>query len=327
MNAEPTLDDPVDFAHLDPLRANPGGLRSFLDNFLTNIPPMLQELEQNLGRRDKDRVESLLHTLSGSARTAGAKRFARACETLARHWEAQPVATLQPLVAEFETARQILRGFLVELPPPAAATASATGGRTTVLLVEDNATSREFAHLALEEHYQILDARDGCEAMALFDGESPDIAIVDLNLGRVAPEYPSGLRLLQLFKDRLPAIVLTVDRRPQSIQSAIQAGAWAYLFKPQEPKLLHATLEAVLARSRDAWENPQSDPLDLATGWLMATFHLDQEEARQALVAFANEQRRRASEVAQDILAAQRFHNHLGHFVRDFSPFPADATS
>ncbi|MEI2806884.1 MAG: response regulator [Albidovulum sp.] len=318
-------DSPVDFAHLDALRANPAGLRSFIGHFLTGTPPILQELEQSVRRRDKERVENLLHALSGSALNAGAKRFARACQTLARHWEDRP--DLQPVVAEFEIAQGLLRDFLAELPTRVDAPPRATVDRTTVLLVEDSPTSREFVHLALEEDYRILDARDGGEAMALFENESPDIAIVDLNLGRDAPECPSGLRLLQLFKDQLPAIVLTVDRRPASVQSAIQAGAWAYLFKPQDPQMLHATIEAALARSREAWDNLQTSQLDLATGWLMASFHLDQEEARKALIAFATEQRRRASEVARDILAAQCFRNHLGRFIRGFSTSPVDATS
>jgi DNA-binding NarL/FixJ family response regulator len=326
MNAEPVPDSPVDVAHLDALRAHPSGLRSFIGRFLTGTPPILQELEQSMRRRDKERVENLLHALSGSALNAGAQRFARACQTLARHWEDRPAA-LQPVVAEFEIAQGLLHDFLAELPTRADAPPRATVDRTTVLLVEDHPTSREFVHLALEEDYQILEACDGREAMALFENESPDIAIVDLNLGRDAPECPSGLRLLQLFKDQLPAIVLTVDRRPPSIQSAIQAGAWAYLFKPQDPHVLHATIEAVLARSRDAWDHPQTSQLDLATGWLMASFPLDREEARQALIAFATEQRRRSSEVARDILAAQCFRNHLGRFIRGFSTSPVDAPS
>lgn len=325
MNAESGPDAPVDFDHLNRLRANPNGLRLLINNFLTSTPSILRELEQSMQCQDLEHVQNLLHALSGSARNTGATGLAQACQGLAQHWEEQAFATLQPLVAHFEATQQALLGFLAELPMSTATPLRAVSNPPIVLLIEDNANSRDFVHLALAPDYQILDARNGREAMALFETESPDIAIVDLNLGRVTPECPSGLRLLQLFKDQLPAIVLTVDQRPQSIQSAIQAGAWAYLTKPQEPQPLHATVGAVLARSREAWKSAQSSLLDLATGWLMATFHLDQEDARQALIAFATEQRRRTGEVAQDILAAQRFHNHLGRFVQGFSPFPVDA--
>ena len=328
MNAESRPDSAVDFNHLNRFRTHPAGLRLLIHSFLTTAPDILQELEQALQQHNEEHAKNLLHALTGSALSTGAVLLAETCKRLAREWE-QPGSSaclpLEPLLAEVENARDVLQRFLDELPAGEAPPAPAPGARPfTILLVEDNASARALVRLALEEdRFALLEAANGREALLLAERESPDLAIVDLNLGHPGPDSPSGFKLLQLFKNQVPAIVLTVDQRPQSTQRAIEAGAWGYLLKSQDLQSLRATVEVALARSREAWEDSPSNLLDVATGWLMATFRLDQEAARQTLISFATEQRRRTLEVAQDILAAQNFQNCLGRFIAKNATSPS----
>lgn len=323
MNAEPPTDSAADFAHLERFRANPAGLRELVRSFLITAPDLLHELEQCVRRRDKESATNLLHALTGAALSAGATSLAETCKRLARDWErsGSPAApSLASLRQETENALEALRRFADELPAADAADAAAPPASDarpfTILHVEDNAGARALVRLALEsDRFAILEAADGREALALAEREAPDLAIVDLNLGPGGPDSPSGFGLLQRLRDRMPAIVLTVDQRPESIRRAAAAGAWGYLLKSPNTQNLRATVEVTLARSREAWRDSPSNALDIATGWLMATFRFDRESARQTLVNFATEQRRRTLEVAQDIVTAHDFQTCLERFA------------
>jgi DNA-binding response OmpR family regulator/HPt (histidine-containing phosphotransfer) domain-containing protein len=329
MNAEPPTDSAVDFAHLERFRANPAGLRELIRSFLSTAPDLLHELEQCFRRRDKENATNLLHALTGAALSTGATSLAETCKRLARDWErsGSPAGhSLASLRQETENALEALRRFMDELPAADAAAPPASDARPfTILHVEDNAGARALVRLVLEsDRFAILEAADGREALALAERESPDLAIVDLNLGPPGPDSPSGFGLLQRLRDRMPAIVLTVDQRPESIRRATAAGAWGYLLKSSDPQNLRAMVEVVLARSREAWGESPSNALDIATGWLMATFRFDRESARQTLVNFAAEQRRRALEVAQDIVTAHDFQTCLERFATRQKTCPTD---
>lgn len=319
MNAEPPTDPAVDFAHLDRFRANPVGLRELIESFLTGAPDLLSALEQSVRRRDEEQAANLLHALTGAALSAGAASLAKTCQRLARDWERSENPAAIPLAAlrqEVESALEALRRFADELPAADAAAPTGTDARRfTVLHVEDNASARALVRLALErDRFAILEAADGREALALAERESPDLAIVDLNLGPTGPDSPSGFGLLQRIRDRMPAIVLTVDRRPESVRRATEAGAWGYLLKSSDPQNLSAAVEVVLARSREAGGESPSNALDVTTSWLMATCHADQRVAR-----LAREKRCSASEIAREILETHQLHSDLGRFVAEIA--------
>ena len=328
MNAEPPTDSTTDFAHLERFRANPIGLRELVRSFLIAAPDLLRELEQSLRRRDRESAANLLHALTGAALSTGATSLAETCKRLARDWERpdSPAALpLESLRQDVESALEALRRFADELPAAEAAAPPATAARPfTVLHVEDNASARALVRLALEsDRFAILEAADGREALSLAERESPDLAIVDLNLGPPGPDSPSGFGLLQRLRDRMPAIVLTVDQRPESVRRATEAGAWGYLLKSSDPQTLSATVEIVLARSREARGESPSSALDTATGWLMATYKLDRRVARLALARLAREKRCGASEIAQEILETHQLHSDLGRFVAENAHVPA----
>jgi CheY-like chemotaxis protein len=55
----------------------------------------------------------------------------------------------------------------------------------TILLADDNKNLRCYCKRELEhEGYQVLLARDGVEAIAVFDREAPDLVILDLSMPR-----------------------------------------------------------------------------------------------------------------------------------------------
>ena len=320
MNAESQPNSAVNRHHLDRFRTKPAGLRELIQSFLRTTPDLLQELERCCQRQDLENAQNLLHALRGAALSTGATSLAETCQHLARDWErsGSSALSLESLPSAVENAQNTLQRFMDELP--AAQTPSPSDARPiTLLLVEDNASARALVRLELaDDRFSIREAANGREALAIAERESPALAIVDLNLGSPGPDSPSGFNLLQRLRDRMPTIVLTVDQRPESIRRAAAAGAWAYLPKSPDLQHLSATVEIVLARSSDLrGRNPEFETLDIATGWLMATYRLDRKRARQALAHLANEKRCNTSEIAQEILETHQLHSDLGRFIAE----------
>ncbi|MCB1777810.1 MAG: response regulator, partial [Candidatus Competibacteraceae bacterium] len=313
MNAEWQRDNAVNFDLLNRFRTNPAGLRSLIQSFLTTTPDILRELQQSLQNRNDEHTRNLLHALAGSALNTGAVSLATLCTQLTQTEEI-PTATSLPiasLIEQFDQARVILQRFSDDLPAEEQQVAVHSPGDRpwTLLLVEDHPSARQFVRLALADRYRLVEAVDGRQALQLAASESPDLAIVDLNLGPSRPDSPSGFRLLQQLSDQMPTIVLTVDQRPASIQRAIASGAWTYLTKSPDLHNLSVFVDVALARATDLYRGKaETNTLDIATGWLMATYRLDPHAARQALVRLASEKRCSAVEIAQELLDSHQLH-------------------
>jgi DNA-binding response OmpR family regulator len=89
---------------------------------------------------------------------------------------------------------------------------------------------------------------DGAEALRLVKARSPDLLVLDSNMPGM-----SGVMVLQELRDtpalrRLPVMMLTGRRSKQDVDTAMSAGADAYLTKPFDPDELVAMVEGLLAR-------------------------------------------------------------------------------
>jgi PAS domain S-box-containing protein len=128
-------------------------------------------------------------------------------------------------------------------PPPPEATPV-----QVVLVVEDNPITRRLLRVTLElGEYDVLDAGDAREALALVATRRPDLLILDF----VLPDM-DGLELLAALRARLkwdvPAIVVTgMVSRLDSLRSRSSASLH-FLPKPVEPSTLLAAVRAELAR-------------------------------------------------------------------------------
>jgi len=107
--------------------------------------------------------------------------------------------------------------------------------RHTVLLVEDEPAVRELAALVLrDEGYDVVEARDGLEALQVIDEQVPlsdhaAVVLLDLMLPKV-----SGLQVLerlQQTKDAAPPVV-AMSASSVHLSQAAMAGADATLAKP-----------------------------------------------------------------------------------------------
>jgi two-component system cell cycle response regulator DivK len=102
-----------------------------------------------------------------------------------------------------------------------------------VLIVEDNELNMKLFHDLLDSQgYQILQTREGLQAMALARQHMPDLILMDIQL----PEI-SGLEVTKWLKDdeelnHIPIIAVTAFAMKGDEERIRQGGCEAYISKP-----------------------------------------------------------------------------------------------
>lgn len=111
-----------------------------------------------------------------------------------------------------------------------------------VLVVEDETPVRELlAYVLRDEGHEVVEARDGAEALRILDGHADPAADVCLILLDMMLPRVGGLQVLQRLAARrlyIPVIAMSASRR--HLEEAEARGAHGVLSKPFD-------LEAVLA--------------------------------------------------------------------------------
>lgn len=125
-------------------------------------------------------------------------------------------------------------------------------GRTTVLVVDDEQSLREFIRRNLEvRNFDVLTAANGLEGMALFSTKQVDLVIADLMM-----PHMNGLEMIRRIRQQslLPIIVLSALGEEHDKVQALNLGADDYLTKPFGVGELLARIQAVLRRAQ--WVSP-----------------------------------------------------------------------
>jgi two-component system response regulator FlrC len=106
-----------------------------------------------------------------------------------------------------------------------------------VLIVEDDAILRGALCQTMEYGgYQVLNARNGKDALAVMDRETVDLVISDVQMDEM-----DGTELLQVVRRREPTLPFVMMTAHGSVQQAVQSmrdGATDYLQKPFEANVL-----------------------------------------------------------------------------------------
>ncbi len=120
----------------------------------------------------------------------------------------------------------------------------------TILIVDDNPDVVFLVRTTLEaEGYHCLTASDGLEAQALIEKMKEQITAILLDWKM--PKM-SGIELLRWIKSQpelkdIPVVMQTVLDKPEEIKEGIDAGAFYYLTKLTDPKLLLSIVKAAVS--------------------------------------------------------------------------------
>lgn len=124
-----------------------------------------------------------------------------------------------------------------------------------ILLAEDEAALRDFINRNLRARgFEVLEASNGLEAMAVWEREDPDLLILDIMMPRM-----DGLEVCRRVREysSVPIIVLTALDAESDKVTALDLGADDYLSKPFGVEELLARMRAVLRRTQG--EVPQRE--------------------------------------------------------------------
>ena len=118
-----------------------------------------------------------------------------------------------------------------------------------ILLVDDDADTREFEAFLLEQHgATVIATASGLEALQVIDQFTPDLIVSDIGMAEI-----DGYMLIQQIRERspsrggqVPAIALTAYAAEIDHKRAIQAGFQRHLTKPLEPAQFISTIVNLL---------------------------------------------------------------------------------
>ena len=108
-----------------------------------------------------------------------------------------------------------------------------TGSAKTVMVVEDNDLNMKLFHDLLEAHgYNILQTKDGMEALRLAREHRPDLILMDIQLPEV-----SGLEVTKWIKEdddlkSIPVVAVTAFAMKGDEEKIREGGCEAYIAKP-----------------------------------------------------------------------------------------------
>ena len=119
-----------------------------------------------------------------------------------------------------------------------------------ILVIEDEPDIRKLVQYNLtQEHFNVVEAEDGEQALSLLQREKPNLVILDLMLPGL-----SGIELCKILRQRsdtsrLPILMLTAKAGEADRIVGLEMGADDYLAKPFSPREMVARVRAILRRA------------------------------------------------------------------------------
>jgi two-component system cell cycle response regulator DivK len=123
----------------------------------------------------------------------------------------------------------------------------------TVLYIEDNPDNRLLVkRVLLAEDYELLEARNAFEALAILKSVHPDLILMDINM----PEM-DGYTLTAKIKslpgfEQIPILALTANVMRGDKERTLEAGCDGYIQKPIDIDQLTRVIERFITRRTNA---------------------------------------------------------------------------
>jgi len=130
--------------------------------------------------------------------------------------------------------------------------------REKIIIVDDDPDILDVLKIILEgEGYEVIEAHNGEEALAIIKKTAPDILITDFKMPKMTGDKLCKILKQDILVQHMPIIMLTGKGEVTDKVHGISAGADDYMVKPFEPEELVARVKMVLRRTaRDLDANP-----------------------------------------------------------------------
>jgi two-component system chemotaxis response regulator CheY len=124
------------------------------------------------------------------------------------------------------------------------------GAITSILLVEDSATTRALIRAVIEEmgDFLIVEAGSGFEALKLLPTQEFNLVVTDINMPDI-----NGLELISFVKNNprynhIPLIIVSTERSEEDKKRGMTLGALAYVTKPFKAHELQEVIRQALTK-------------------------------------------------------------------------------
>ena len=121
-----------------------------------------------------------------------------------------------------------------------------------ILITEDDATIREGICAYLSEfNYEIIETRDGREALSKFESNKINLVILDIQI-----PFINGLDVLRKIREKsnLPVLILTAFSDEEFKITAFSNLADGYIKKPFSLPVLKARIDALITKNYEKFE-------------------------------------------------------------------------
>jgi two-component system cell cycle response regulator DivK len=113
-----------------------------------------------------------------------------------------------------------------------------------ILIVEDNSDYREIMNLFITKMgYQVIQAKNSYEAIALAEAEGPDLIFMDMQLPDVDRVNTIAMLKQNPKTSRIPVVAVTARMSALSEEKALKVGIATDLLKPVSLQILKETIE------------------------------------------------------------------------------------
>jgi two-component system response regulator RegX3 len=129
----------------------------------------------------------------------------------------------------------------------------------TVLVVEDEESFVEALNVGLvREGFRVQVARDGVEALEMFDAVKPDLVLLDVMLPKI-----SGIDVCRDLRKRSKVPIIMVTAKGSEIDTVVglEVGADDYVTKPYRVRELVARMRAVMRRTEHREDDLTQDAM------------------------------------------------------------------
>lgn len=195
--------------------------------------------------------------------------------------------------------------------------ASTSGKRRILLVDDDRSTLALLTQILLQAGHEVEQASCGEAALSIALQHAPDLALLDVNMPGM-----SGVELARRLRAEtgVPFMFLSADGDLGVVREATAHGAVGYQLKPVDPVRIVAAVQVALTQADEMRRLRQAEAamaaalacdreISVAVGLLMARFQADRGTAFEVLREHARSSRRKMSDVAKDLLLAEKTFN------------------
>ena len=126
-------------------------------------------------------------------------------------------------------------------------TMAADALRPLILICDDELPLRELIKAVLGDRYRYVEAEDVEQAETFLASNRPEVIVLDVMLpGKSGIEFLEELRS-QSQSEPIPVVVVSAWQSADDQQTALKAGADAFIGKPFDPNDLASVVQALIA--------------------------------------------------------------------------------